>query len=208
MPVEFVTAPTRPQHRIRLGVLVRHLGTICAWGALLACEVPSPQSPAEPIGAYPVWGRNFQQAEGSAAGGPSMLAGDAPAPAAASEGPAPDGAPNAAELSGPGGSSAPNMQRPDAPEGYTGGDAQRGQKVFLNHCALCHGAEGKGGMRPGVGMVPTLRDPAWHARMSDDRLASTIAHGKKAMPAFADALTRGEIADVVAYLRTLPGPRD
>lgn len=198
--------PSRALARARCGRACGLLVWSGLWAGLWGCEVPSPQSPAEPIGEYPVWGRNFQQGGGAASAGPSLLSGGAAAGLAPStdDAPPPDEGPNAAELSGPGGSATPQMKPPEVRGSARGGDAQRGQAVFLNHCARCHGIDGKGGNRPGIGMVPTLRDTAWHARTSDERLASSIAHGKKAMPAFADTLSREEIADVIAHLRTLP----
>ena len=168
-----------------------------------ACDMPSPQSPAEPIGEYPVWGKGFgeQAAQPSA---DSLLsdpaAGDGDEKA---EGPAPSAAPNAAETSGGGGSATPNMPSPFANEDWGGGDVGYGQQVFTNQCARCHGMEGKGGMMPGVGMVPTLRDPMWHERTTDKQLASTIAHGKGAMPSFMQLLDGKELRGVIAYIRTL-----
>lgn len=87
---------------------------------------------------------------------------------------------------------------------WQAGDAELGRQVFVNQCAQCHGMDGKGGNRPGIGMVPTLTDPAWHARTPDDKLASTIAHGKGRMPPFMQKLSKAELAGVIAYLRTLP----
>lgn len=170
-----------------------------------ACDMPSPQSPAEPIGEYPVWGKGFgEQAAQPAAD--SLLSGDSPGgegtePGA--EGPAPSEAPNAAETSGGGGSATPNMPSPFANEDWGGGDVAYGKQVFTNQCARCHGMEGKGGMMPGVGMVPTLRDPRWHERMSDKQLASSIAHGKGAMPPFMQVLDGKELRGVIAYVRSL-----
>lgn len=163
------------------------------------CDMPTPQSPAEPIGEYPVWGKGFGEQAAQPAGEDSLFAGGG----AKEEGPAPSEAPNAAAESGGGGSATPNMPSPFANEDWGGGDAAYGKQVFTNQCARCHGMEGKGGMMPGVGMVPTLRDPNWHARMSDKQLASTIAHGKGAMPSFMQLLDGKELRGVIAYLRTL-----
>lgn len=167
-----------------------------------ACDMPSPQSPAEPIGEYPVWGQGFGE-EAAQPSADSLLSGDG---AGGSEGPAPSEAPNAAEASGGGGSVTPNMRNTFSNEDWGGGDLSFGKQVFTNHCARCHGMEGKGGMMPGVGMVPTLRDPRWHARMTDKQLASSIAHGKGAMPPFMQVLDGNELRGVIAYVRSLKKP--
>lgn len=164
---------------------------------VVGCDMPSPQSPAEPIGEFPVWGQGFgEQAAQPAAD--SLLAGGA-----GGEGPAPADTPNAADTSGGGGSTTPNQPSPFANENWSDGDASYGKQVFTNQCARCHGLEGKGGMMAGVGMVPTLRDPAWHERMTDKQLASTIAHGKNAMPSFMEILDGKELRGVIAYVRSL-----
>lgn len=163
--------------------------------AAVGCEMPSPQASAEPIGEYPVWGQGFGE-QASQPAQDSLLA---------PEGPAPSEGPNAAESSGGGGSATPNMPSPFANEDWSGGDVTFGKQVFTNQCARCHGMEGKGGNVPGVGMVPTLRDPNWHERTTDKQLASTIAHGKGAMPSFMEKLDGRELRGLIAFLRSLPG---
>jgi mono/diheme cytochrome c family protein len=171
----------------------------CSLGALLlvavGCDMPTPQAPAEAIGEYPVWGQGFGE-EANLPRDDSLLA---------PEGPAPSDDPNAAATSGGGGSTTPNQPSPFANESWSGGDASYGKQVFATQCASCHGMEGKGGNVPGVGMVPTLRDPSWHERTTEKQLASTIAHGKGAMPGFMDKLDGKELRGLIAFLRSLPG---
>ena len=78
-----------------------------------------------------------------------------------------------------------------------------GRAVFKDKCARCHGMEGKGGNMPGVGVVPPLRDAAWHERTTDKLIASTIAHGKGAMPGFMQELDGKELRGVIAFVRSL-----
>jgi mono/diheme cytochrome c family protein len=170
---------------------------------LSACDLPSPQAPADPIGEYPVWGQGFGDKASQPAGADSLLAGGMQGGEGGEEGPVPSGAPNAAQESGGGGSTTPNMPNPMANEDWSGGDVAYGQQVYLNNCARCHGAEGKGGNVPAVGMVPTLRDPGWHEKATDKHLASTIAHGKGAMPGFMEKFDGRQLRGVIAYVRTL-----
>lgn len=163
---------------------------VFTWG----CEMPSPQAPAQPIGEYPNWGQNFAKPEATAGGTDSLLSGT---------GPAPSNAPNQAALSGGGGSTTPNMKNTFSAEDWANGDPELGRQVFLNQCARCHGANGKGGELPGIGTVPTLADAAWQQRVTEKDIASTIAHGKGAMPSFMGKLEKSELAGVIAYIRTL-----
>lgn len=87
-----------------------------------------------------------------------------------------------------------------------GGDADRGEELFQANCAMCHGgdATGMGGMHPALtGVID---------RLGVDGVEVTIRNGRDTtppMPAFGDDLSAAEIADVVAYLDTLPpGPRN
>ena len=175
------------------------------WGCIAistACgNMPSPQSPAEPIGEYPIWGQTFQNQNQRPSAGESLLGAATQKP-----GTLPTDEPNEAEKTGAGGASAPNAKNTFSQGDWKAGNPELGRQVFVNQCAQCHGIDGKGGNRPGVGMVPTLTDPAWHARKTDDQLASTIAHGKGRMPSFMQKLGKGELEGVVAYLRTLAKP--
>jgi mono/diheme cytochrome c family protein len=85
------------------------------------------------------------------------------------------------------------------------------QRVYLTHCASCHGADGRGSwratlflMRPG-----NLADPAALVPLTDDYLFALIKHGggslgKPGMPAFGYHLSDEQIRALVVYLRTFP----
>jgi len=74
--------------------------------------------------------------------------------------------------------------------------APSGEALFQEHCASCHGPEGKGG----IGLPLNLED---FLRIADrDYLMATMAHGRpgRVMPSFAHILSekeRGRIADYV-----------
>jgi cytochrome c oxidase cbb3-type subunit 3 len=76
--------------------------------------------------------------------------------------------------------------------------AADGTHLYTQHCAACHGAEGKGG----VGVPLAL--PDFLAQTDDDYLRKTIRHGRpgRVMPAFAQ-LSDAEVNAVVGYLRAL-----
>ncbi len=72
--------------------------------------------------------------------------------------------------------------------------AASGQKLFLNSCAHCHGADARGDEGPDL-----------HAlQISDRRIANVIKNGIKGeMPAFAKKHDAAETAELVAYVRSL-----
>jgi mono/diheme cytochrome c family protein len=86
------------------------------------------------------------------------------------------------------------------------GDAARGQMLFLRSCAGCHGVAGVGGV------APELANPVFLSAADDSFLATTIRNGRAgtAMPAFqrpgSTALSDAEIADIIAFLRSLAPP--
>ncbi len=85
------------------------------------------------------------------------------------------------------------------------GEAGRGAARYAENCASCHGARGEGPKAPAIGNVAFL------ATATDGYLAATIVRGREGttMPAFGApgvdhrALSAGEVADVVAFIRTL-----
>jgi mono/diheme cytochrome c family protein len=77
-----------------------------------------------------------------------------------------------------------------------------GAVLFRQECVFCHGVSARGGMRG-----PDLTTGAWSHGGSDEELTATITDGVPgtAMPSHA-RLTREEIGQLVAYLRTLQQP--
>jgi len=89
----------------------------------------------------------------------------------------------------------------------TPGDAKRGQLVFSNLCARCHGADGTGGRSPHGESLGSLVDPAYLALISDQALRSIILAGQTEQGPHdwrsytpAHPLTEPEVADLVAWL--------
>lgn len=97
------------------------------------------------------------------------------------------------------------------------GNAVRGEDIYQERCVLCHGSKGHGwdwnkkALQPPV-PVPNLADVL--PRRSDDYLMKVIGDGGEAvgltrfMPAFGFNMSKQELKDVVAYLRSLqPGTK-
>ena len=86
------------------------------------------------------------------------------------------------------------------------------KKRFVDRCAICHGAGGRGDGKGGPFDPPTA-DLTVRLR-SEDYLFWRIAEGGydepfcSAMPAFAKSYTERERWELVAYLRELAGARD
>jgi plastocyanin len=89
-------------------------------------------------------------------------------------------------------------------------DAWRaGSDHFAEHCARCHGLDGRGATDIGPRMYPPVPDLASDAvqRLSDGALFSIIRHGVRwtGMPAFASSHTPEDTWRLVAFVRRVPG---
>jgi glucose/arabinose dehydrogenase/cytochrome c2 len=101
----------------------------------------------------------------------------------------------------------------------TAGDASRGAQLFVQQCALCHTNEGSGGRGPNLRGIagrkaaatnfnysPALKSASW--TWTDAQLDHFLENPSAAIPgttmpvAVADEKDR---ADLIAYLKTLPG---
>jgi mono/diheme cytochrome c family protein len=93
--------------------------------------------------------------------------------------------------------------------------AARGEAIFMDHCALCHGVYGKGdGPRsaffdPAGQYIPDMTNPAVLAGR-DKQLIENISEGlhrlpepSYVMPQFKYILSDDEIRSVLAYIKTL-----
>jgi mono/diheme cytochrome c family protein len=85
----------------------------------------------------------------------------------------------------------------------------RGARVFTRTCSGCHGADGKGVMRVGLAKPPRdLTNPEFQAQFTDEDLRRVIRVGKGQMPAFGGLMGDEDLANVIAFIRTLaPGVR-
>jgi plastocyanin/mono/diheme cytochrome c family protein len=91
--------------------------------------------------------------------------------------------------------------------------ADRGAEHFDDHCATCHGRDGRGQTDIGRAMYPPVPDLSAPAiqDLSDGALFSIIQHGVRwtGMPAFARSHSPEETWQLVTFIRRLPqSPRD
>ena len=76
-----------------------------------------------------------------------------------------------------------------------------------NHCAKCHGADGRGQTKVGKKMkAKDYTDPAVQAAMTDEEIYKATAEGvtvdgKERMKGYKDELSAEEIKELVAYIR-------
>jgi mono/diheme cytochrome c family protein len=94
--------------------------------------------------------------------------------------------------------------------------ASRGEQIFNDHCAICHGLHGKGDgprsafFQPGVQFIPDLT-VADYLKGRDEQILESIRQGLSrlpepayVMPQFKYILSEEEIRSVLAYVKTLP----
>jgi mono/diheme cytochrome c family protein len=85
--------------------------------------------------------------------------------------------------------------------------AGRGARIFRRTCAGCHGADGRGATRAALIKPPRdLSNVEFQLQMSNEQLRHSIRIGKGQMPAFGGLMADDEIADVIAFVRTLVPP--
>lgn len=76
-----------------------------------------------------------------------------------------------------------------------------GYRLFLNNCAVCHGADASG--NPGY---PNLTDKDWLYGGDPEHIKETLLHGRKAMmPAWSATLGEANIANVTEFVLQLAG---
>lgn len=78
------------------------------------------------------------------------------------------------------------------------GNVETGKKLYIKHCATCHGEKGEGVRGPALGNATLL------ATASDDFLRYTISEGRDGtpMPSFKDSLNKGDINSLTAFIRS------
>lgn len=81
-------------------------------------------------------------------------------------------------------------------------DAVRlGRNIYLNHCATCHGSDGRGAKS-----FPNLTTGAWLYGGDPKTIEATITNGRNGiMPALGPALGEDGMNDVVAFVLSLSG---
>lgn len=90
-----------------------------------------------------------------------------------------------------------------------------GKAKYLEHCASCHGKEGKGDGPDAKDLNPKPRnhtDGSFMNRLRDNYLFTVVKNGGQAvgksdqMPGWGNILSDQDITDVIAFVRTLAKP--
>jgi cytochrome c oxidase cbb3-type subunit III len=97
------------------------------------------------------------------------------------------------------------------PLALAAGDARHGEAIFQRYCQGCHGPDGRGGGKGFMPHVGPLARKDYIEYVPDEYLAEVIAEGGPAMgksgymPSWKSVLSKPDIADVIAYIRTFTG---
>ncbi|MDF0642483.1 MAG: c-type cytochrome [Nitrospira sp.] len=76
------------------------------------------------------------------------------------------------------------------------GDAPRGKELYDASCVVCHGPRAEGNIGPRLAGNPLL---------SNEQVFRKIVHeGRHMMPPLKGSITDRQLADILAWLRTLP----
>lgn len=78
------------------------------------------------------------------------------------------------------------------------GDPFRGRELYQQHCATCHGSDGRGAQ---LGVPDFSRGQG--LMINDLQLVETLKIGKGIMPAYQGMLSDQQLGDTVSYIRTL-----
>ena len=99
------------------------------------------------------------------------------------------------------------------PSGELRGDAKRGAPLHLQHCAACHGVDGKAEVIVmHMDEPPKDQSDAAHMKtLPDEYLYLIVCKGGAAlgknfiMPKFGDVISDQDIRDIIAWIRTFSG---
>jgi mono/diheme cytochrome c family protein len=88
---------------------------------------------------------------------------------------------------------------------FVGDEVASGARLYMGNCAACHGPRGEGGDN---GYYPSLVNNSAVGAATADNLINVILHGQSRtthgqeyyMPAFADALSDGEVVSLASYV--------
>lgn len=83
----------------------------------------------------------------------------------------------------------------------------RGNEIYQQRCAMCHGEGGKGDGPAGAALEPKPRDhtnAAYMGTLSDEEITNVILNGKgTGMPAHKGMLTDAEVQSLILKVRSL-----
>lgn len=79
-----------------------------------------------------------------------------------------------------------------------------GKKIYIKHCAGCHGPEGKGDGYSILSADPANLTPNSIRKKTDATLLRSIHEGKGMMPSWSIRLSQQDTQDVLTYIHSLP----
>jgi len=100
----------------------------------------------------------------------------------------------------------PDAQKLKNPVQSDAASLEEGRKLYLRHCASCHGPSGKGdgSMALAGGTPANLTDETWDHGSSDGEIFVVIRDGTTSdMEPYKDRLTEKQMWQLVNYLRSL-----
>ena len=74
--------------------------------------------------------------------------------------------------------------------------AKRGEALYNASCVVCHGAQATGGIGPRLAGNPVLSN--------EQAFWKVVSEGRHVMPPLKDAVTKQQMSDIQAWLKTLP----
>jgi mono/diheme cytochrome c family protein len=77
---------------------------------------------------------------------------------------------------------------------------QAGQDIYIHKCLQCHSVH-EGEIRLGPSLYGEMKKP--HPKKSATEVRTILENGKGKMPSFQDKLTKQDIDNLLAYLRTV-----
>ena len=96
------------------------------------------------------------------------------------------------------------------PVNFTDVSVERGKKIYVTQCAMCHGekGDGKGEIVEEMGITPPdLTKPETLKKRTDGELFTIIGQGATVMPGQAKRLSDRHRWQIVNYLRSLAGAK-
>ena len=94
------------------------------------------------------------------------------------------------------------------PEKFTEASVEKGKKLFMTQCAMCHGktGNGKGDLAQVMHVSPPdFTNPETLAKRTDGEIFTIINTGSSSMPGEAKRLKENQAWELVNFLRTLEG---
>ncbi|RXZ77836.1 cytochrome c [Paenibacillaceae bacterium] len=94
-----------------------------------------------------------------------------------------------------GGGAEQTPNKPTPPETEQAGEFAAAETIYQQKCMSCHGTDMQGRSGPNLQKVGSKR--------TEQEIADVVANGQNRMPAFKNALTEGEIAQLSTWLSSM-----